>query len=48
MLQTPDIGQQYLAFDQARDELEGSDVKGRNPFKDMRVRRRSTTRSTST
>jgi peptide/nickel transport system substrate-binding protein len=35
----PDIGQQYLAFDQARDELEFSDVKGRNPFKDVRVRR---------
>ena len=37
--QTPDIGQQYLTFDQARDELEGSDVKGRNPFKDLRVRK---------
>jgi peptide/nickel transport system substrate-binding protein len=37
--QGPDIGQQYLTFDQARDELEGSDVKGRNPFKDPRVRR---------
>lgn len=36
--QTPDIGQQYLTFDQARDELEFSDVKGRNPFKDLRVR----------
>jgi peptide/nickel transport system substrate-binding protein len=34
-----DLGQQYLTFDQARDELEGSDVKGRNPFKDLRVRR---------
>ena len=39
LLQTPDIGQQYLAFDQSRDELEGSDVKGRNPFKDLRVRK---------
>ncbi|MCU0967413.1 MAG: ABC transporter substrate-binding protein [Rubrivivax sp.] len=38
LLQMPDLGQQYLAFDQARDELEGSDVKGRNPFKDRRVR----------
>ena len=37
--QRADIGQQYLTFDQARDELEGSDVKGRNPFKDLRVRR---------
>jgi len=39
LAQTPDIGQQYFTFDQARDELEGSDVKGRNPFKDLRVRR---------
>lgn len=38
LLQMPDIGQQYLTFDQARDELESSDVKGRNPFKDRRVR----------
>ena len=38
LLQTADIGQQYLAFDQSRDELEFSDVKGRNPFKDLRVR----------
>lgn len=33
-----DIGTQYLGFDQARDELEFADVKGRNPFKDLRVR----------
>ena len=39
LLQTTDLGQQYLTFDQSRDELEGSDVKGRNPFKDLRVRR---------
>jgi peptide/nickel transport system substrate-binding protein len=39
LLQTPDIGQQYLALDQARDELAESDVKGKNPFKDVRVRR---------
>ncbi len=64
LAQTVDIGQQYLAFDQASDELEGSDVNdppgppaaarpprgsgasgaalhplGRNPFKDLRVRR---------
>ncbi|MFN7724210.1 MAG: ABC transporter substrate-binding protein [Rubrivivax sp.] len=38
LLQTPDIGQQYFTFDQARNELEGSDVKGKNPFKDLRVR----------
>lgn len=35
--QTPDIGMQYLAFDQHRAELPG--VPGRNPFKDLRVRR---------
>ena len=34
-----DIGQQYFTFDQARDELADSDVKGRNPFKDLRVRK---------
>ena len=39
LAQTTDLGQQYLTFDQARDELEFSDVKGRNPFKDLRVRR---------
>ena len=39
LLQTADIGQQYLAFDQARDELQYADVKGRNPFKDLRVRK---------
>lgn len=33
-----ELGQQYFTFDQARDELEYSDVKGRNPFKDLRVR----------
>ncbi len=35
----PDIGTQYLGFDQSRDELQFADVKGRNPFKDLRVRR---------
>jgi peptide/nickel transport system substrate-binding protein len=34
-----DIGTQYFTFDQFRDELQFSDVKGRNPFKDERVRR---------
>lgn len=33
-----DLGTQYLGFDQARDELLHSDLKGRNPFKDRRVR----------
>jgi peptide/nickel transport system substrate-binding protein len=37
--ETGDIGTQYLGFDQARAELELADVKGRNPFKDVRVRR---------
>jgi peptide/nickel transport system substrate-binding protein len=36
---TTDIGTQYLGFDLARSELESSDIKGRNPFKDLRVRR---------
>jgi len=36
---TTDIGTQYLGFDQARAELGTSDVRGRNPFKDLRVRR---------
>jgi peptide/nickel transport system substrate-binding protein len=34
-----DIGTQYLALNQHAAELPGSDVKGRNPFKDVRVRR---------
>lgn len=34
-----DIGTQYIGFDVSRDTLEFSDVKGRNPFKDLRVRR---------
>jgi len=37
--QTTDIGTQYLGFDQARDELQFGDAKGRNPYKDLRVRR---------
>ena len=43
LMQVTDLGQQYLTFDQARDELEGSDAKingkATNPFKDVRVRR---------
>jgi peptide/nickel transport system substrate-binding protein len=34
-----DIGMQYLGFDQSRDELQFANVKGKNPFKDLRVRR---------
>jgi peptide/nickel transport system substrate-binding protein len=39
LAQMTDIGTQYLGFDQSRDELQFGDVKGRNPFKDLRVRR---------
>jgi peptide/nickel transport system substrate-binding protein len=34
-----DIGTQYFTFDQTRDELLYGDVKNKNPFKDLRVRR---------
>jgi peptide/nickel transport system substrate-binding protein len=34
-----DIGTQYFAFNQHSAELPGSDLKGKNPFKDLRVRR---------
>src|SRR4030095_1083232 len=39
LTEVTDIGIQYIGFDQARNELEGSDIRGRNPFKDVRVRR---------
>jgi peptide/nickel transport system substrate-binding protein len=39
LVEIGDIGTQYLGFNQSRDELPFSDVKGRNPFKDRRVRR---------
>src|SRR5882724_2580098 len=39
VLQTPELRTVYLAFDVARDELTQSSVKGKNPFKDVRVRR---------
>ena len=39
LAQVTDLGEQYLTFDQHSEELEGSDVKSRNPFKDLRVRR---------
>ena len=35
----------FLVMDQERDELKYSSVKGKNPLKDLRVRRRSTRRS---
>jgi peptide/nickel transport system substrate-binding protein len=39
VVSTEDIGTQYLAFDQHSHELPGSGVAGRNPFKDVRVRK---------
>ena len=39
ILQTPEFRTVYLGFDQVRDELLESSVKGKNPFKDGRVRR---------
>jgi peptide/nickel transport system substrate-binding protein len=38
LIETVDIGTQYLGFDQHRSELQFGDAKG-NPFKDLRVRR---------
>ena len=35
----PELRNIFLGFDQWRDELVGSDVKGKNPFKDVRVRK---------
>ncbi len=37
-IETPELRSVFLGFDQSRDELLKSDVKGRNPFKDQRVR----------
>ncbi|MBL8700202.1 MAG: ABC transporter substrate-binding protein [Alphaproteobacteria bacterium] len=39
ILQGPELRIVYFGFDQARDELLESNVKGKNPFKDVRVRR---------
>lgn len=39
ILQGPELRVVYFGFDQARDELLESNVKGKNPFKDVRVRR---------
>ncbi|KJF74872.1 ABC transporter substrate-binding protein [Agrobacterium arsenijevicii] len=38
VLQGPEVRTIYLGFDQRRDELKYSSVKGKNPFKDARVR----------
>lgn len=35
----PELRNIYLGMDQWRDELVGSNIKGKNPFKDMRVRK---------
>ena len=39
VLETPELRTVFLGFDETRDELLKSDVKGKNPFKDVRVRR---------
>ena len=39
VLKTPEMRIIYFGFDQARDELLESNVKGKNPFKDARVRK---------
>jgi peptide/nickel transport system substrate-binding protein len=38
-VQNPELRVVFLGFDQMRDELLESNVKGKNPFKDVRVRR---------
>ena len=38
MLQGPELRTIFLGMDQKRDELLFSSVKGKNPFKDKRVR----------
>jgi peptide/nickel transport system substrate-binding protein len=38
LVQTPELRTIFLGMDQARDELLESNVKGKNPFKDKRVR----------
>ena len=39
IIQGPELRTIYLGFDQSRPELLKSDVRGRNPFQDVRVRR---------
>src|SRR5205823_3664319 len=39
VLTGPEIRTIFLGFDQMRDELKYSSVKGKNPFKDVRVRK---------
>jgi peptide/nickel transport system substrate-binding protein len=39
VVQGPELRTIFFGFDQFRDELQYSDVKGKNPFKDLRVRK---------
>jgi peptide/nickel transport system substrate-binding protein len=39
VLQGPELRTIFLGFDQYRDELKSSNIKGKNPFKDVRVRK---------
>jgi peptide/nickel transport system substrate-binding protein len=39
VMQGPELRTIFLSFDQYRDELKYSNVKGKNPFKDVRVRK---------
>jgi hypothetical protein len=36
LLQTPELRTIFLAFNFSRDELPSSDIKGRNPLRDVR------------
>jgi peptide/nickel transport system substrate-binding protein len=38
ILQTPELRTIYLGFNLSRDELPSSDIKGKNPFRDVKVR----------
>jgi len=38
ILQTPELRTIYLGMNQSRDELPSSDIKGKNPFRDLKVR----------
>jgi len=38
LLEVPELRTVFIGFDQSRDQLLKSDVKGKNPFKDQRVR----------
>ncbi|MFX5752175.1 ABC transporter substrate-binding protein, partial [Acinetobacter baumannii] len=39
VMEGPELRTIFMQLDQRRDELTGSSVKGKNPFKDVRVRR---------